>query len=90
MNENIYHIKSSANYSNKLYAIMNTKTMKLETTLTNPGHKFWEVRGHCINALTNYKKKYERYNGYNGPCKMINPNDLKIVEFSLLLNGTID
>ena len=90
MNENIYHIKSNANYSNKLYAIMNTETNRLETKLTNPGHKFWEVKGHCKNALANYKKKYERCNGWNGPYKMTSPDNLKIVEFSLLLNGVVE
>lgn len=90
MNENIYHIKSSANYSNKLYAIMNTETMKLETKLTNPGHKFWEVKGHCKNALENYTKKYIK-----NPCKYEtlrypHPTILRVVEFSLLLNGYIE
>lgn len=90
MNKDIYHIKSSANYSDKLYAILNTETMKLETKLTNPGHKFWEVKGHCKNALDNYKKKYKRCEGWNGPKKMTNPDNLKIVEFSLLLNGYLE
>lgn len=87
MNENIYHIKSNANYSNKLYAIMNTETNRLETKLTNPGHKFWEVRGHCINALINYQRKYEKSLVKD---RMVNPAVLKAVEFSLLLNGFVE
>lgn len=82
MNENIYHIKSNANYSNKLYAIMNTETNRLETKLTNPGHKFWEVRGHCKNALMNYRKKYEKS---ANKVRMVNPDDLKVVTFNLSL-----
>ena len=84
MNENIHHIKSNANYSNKLYAIMNTETNRLETKLTNPGHKFWEVKGHCENALVNYQRKYEKSLIKTG---MVNPAVLKIVRFSLLLDG---
>lgn len=87
INGDIYHIHSNANYSNRLYAIMNTTTGKLETKLTNPGHKFWEVRGHCKNALLNYQKKYEKS---SNKARMVNPNVLKIVEFSLLLNGYLE
>lgn len=90
MNENIYHIKSNANYSNKLYAIMNMETNRLVTNLTNPGHKFWEIKGHCKNALNNYEDKYKRCNEYNGSTKMIDPNNLRVVEFSLLLNGVLE
>ena len=90
MNENIYHIKSSANYSNKLYAIMNIETNKLETNLTNPGHKFWEIKGHCKNALNNYIKKYHSNVAKNNLLKMPHPNVLKIVEFDLLLHGYLE
>ena len=90
MNSDIYHIKSNANYSNKLYAIMNTETNKLETKLTNPGHKFWEVKGHCKNALANYTKRNYKNVAKNNLLKMPHPNVLKIVEFSLLLNGYLE
>lgn len=82
INENINDNKNNVNYSNKLYAIMNITTGKLETKLTNPGHKFWEIKGHCKNALINYKKKYEKS---SNKVRMVNPDDLKIVRFSLLL-----
>lgn len=68
---------------NKLYAILNTNTGKLENNLTNPGHKFWEVRGHCKNALIKYRKHYEKN---SDKARMINPDDLKLVEFDLILN----
>lgn len=90
MNENIYHIKSNANYSNKLYAIMNTETNRLETKLTNPGHKFWEVKGHCKNALNNYKDKYNRNPSKCQTLRLPHPDVLRVVEFSLLLNGYLE
>lgn len=71
------------NITNKLYGIINTETLKLETHLTNPGHKFWEVKGHCVNALNEYKKKYEKSINKD---KMVNPNNLNIIEFDLIPN----
>ena len=70
------------NYPNRLYAIMNNETGKLETKLTNPGHKFWEIKGHCENALVNYHKKYEKSSNKE---KMVNPKVLKVVTFKLSL-----
>ena len=69
---------------------MNMETNKLETTLTNPGHKFWEVKGHCVNALNKYTEKY--FNNINkvNLLKQPHPNNLKVVEFSLLLNGVVE
>lgn len=69
---------------------MNTETGKLETKLTNPGHKFWEVKGHCINALNNYTERYVK-----NPCKYEtlsypHPTILKIVEFNLKINRFIE
>ena len=69
---------------------MNIETGRLETKLTNPGHKFWEVKGHCINALINYTKRY-----YDNVYKMNllkepHPDILKIVEFDLILNDYIE
>ena len=76
-------------YKNTLYAILNIKTGKFETKLTNPGHKFWEVSGFCKRALSNNKKAYyknpRRYETLNQP----HPDDLKIVEFGLTVNGFI-
>lgn len=79
-----------SNYSNKLYAIMNIETGKLETKLTNPGHKFWEVKGHCENALKNYNDKYIKQEAKMKVLKEPHPTKLKIVEFDLLLNNYIE
>jgi hypothetical protein len=65
---------------------MNTETSKLETKLTNPGHKFWEVKGHCVNALNNYKEKYYKNIHKINLLKMPHPDILKVVEFNLTLN----
>jgi hypothetical protein len=86
MNENMYHVKSNANYSNKLYAIMNTETNRLETKLTNPGHKFWEVKGHCKNALNKYTDKYNKNVAKYQMLNLPHPDLLKVVEFKLLIN----
>ena len=69
---------------------MNTETNRLETKLTNPGHKFWEVRGHCKNALDNYKDKYNRNPNKYQTLRLPHPDVLRVVEFSLLLNGYLD
>lgn len=79
--------KSGANYSSRLYAIMNIKTGKLETKITNPGHKFWEIKGHCKNALDNYTEKYYNNLSKMNVLKMPHPNELKMVTFSLTLEG---
>lgn len=71
------------NVTKTLYGIVNLNNMKLMTTLTKPGHKFWEMKGHCINALNKYKKKYEKSINKD---KMINPNALIIIEFDLIPN----
>ena len=44
---------------NKLYAVIDISTNELVSNLTSPKHKFWEVKGHCKNALINYKEKYD-------------------------------
>ena len=79
-----------SNYSNKLYAIMNTDTGKLETKLTNPGHKFWEVKGHCINALNKYIENYWANISKSICLKKTHPDYLRVVEFKLTLNGFIE
>lgn len=44
---------------NKLYAVIDISTNELVSNLTSPKHKFWEVKGHCKNALVNYKESYD-------------------------------
>ena len=45
---------------NKLYAVIDISTNKLVSHLTSPKHKFWEVKGHCKNAMISYKKEYDK------------------------------
>ena len=45
----------------KLYAIIDISTNELVSNITNPGHKFWEVKGYCKIALMKYKKKYDKH-----------------------------
>ena len=39
-----------------IYAVRDKKTGKLVKDITNPGHKFWEVKGYCQKAIDNYNK----------------------------------
>lgn len=39
-----------------IYAVRDKKTGKLVKDITNPGHKFWEVKGYCQKAIDNYNR----------------------------------
>ena len=39
-----------------IYAVRDKKTGKLVKDITNPGHKFWEVKGYCQKAIDNYNE----------------------------------
>ena len=39
-----------------IYAVRDRKTGKLVKDITNPGHKFWEVKGYCQKAIDNYNR----------------------------------
>ena len=39
-----------------LYAVRDKNTGKIVKDITNPGHKFWEVRGYCQKAIDNYNE----------------------------------
>lgn len=54
----------------KLYAVRNKETGKLVTGLTNPSHKFWEVKGYCEDAIKHGKK--------------LGLNNLELVTFELV------
>lgn len=75
-------VDSRNNELNNIYGIVDVTTNKLISNITNPSHKFWEIKGHCINALLNYKRKYDR-SYYKST--MINPENLRIVKFKLLV-----
>lgn len=54
----------------RLYAVRNKDTGKLIKGLTNPSHKFWEVKGYCEDAIKNGSK--------------LGLNNLEIVTFELV------
>lgn len=57
---------------NTLYAVIDVSTNELVSCLTNPKHKFWEVRGHCNKAMVNYKKEYyKRINNLKQYAEMV-------------------
>ena len=39
-----------------IYAVRDKNTGNIVKDITNPGHKFWEVKGYCQKAIDNYKK----------------------------------
>ena len=39
-----------------LYAVRDKNTGKIVKDITNPGHKFWEVKGYCQKAIDNYNE----------------------------------
>ena len=60
-----------------IYAVRDKNTGKIVKDITNPGHKFWEVKGYCQKAIDNYNKGnyYSRRN----------PNyDLEMVTYKLV------
>jgi hypothetical protein len=40
-----------------LYAARDISTGKLVNDITNPGRKFWETRGNCVNAINAYNNR---------------------------------
>ena len=60
-----------------IYGVRDKKTGKLVKDITNPGHKFWEVKGYCQKAIDNYNRGnyYRRRNS---------TYDLEIVMFKLV------
>lgn len=60
-----------------IYGVRDKKTGKLVKDITNPGHKFWEVKGYCQKAIDNYNRGnyYRRRNS---------TYDLEMVTFKLV------
>ena len=60
-----------------IYGVRDKKTGKLVKDITNPGHRFWEVKGYCQKAIDNYNKGnyYRRRNS---------TYDLEMVTFKLV------
>ena len=61
-----------------IYAVRDKNTGKLVKDITNPGHKFWEVKGYCQKAIDQYNEGnyYSRRNN--------NDYDLEMVTFELV------
>lgn len=62
---------------NYMYAVRDVATGKLVTNLTNPGHKYWEKKGNCLNAIEAYNKR-SRY------CNRRHEGPLELVTFELV------
>lgn len=45
----------------KLYAVRDKKTGRFVSDITNPRHKFWEMKKFCESAIANYIKRNFRY-----------------------------
>lgn len=45
----------------KLYAVRDKNTDKFVNNITNPRHKFWEMKKFCESAIANYYKYHARY-----------------------------
>lgn len=54
----------------KLYCVRDKRTGKLVSNITNPRHKFWEMKAMAANAA---KCPHKKFNG--------TANDLEVVEF---------
>ena len=61
--------------SNKiyLYAVRDLATGKLVNGITNPGRKFWEKKGSCLDAIKTYNTRASYFNRkhYEGPLKLV-------------------
>lgn len=47
-----------------IYAVRDKNTGKIVKDITNPSHKFWEIKGYCQRAIDNYNEgnHYRRRN----------------------------
>lgn len=66
---------------NYMYAVRDAATGKLVANLTNPGHKYWEKKGYCLNAIEAYNKR-SRYcsHRYEGPLEVVTFELVEVVE----------
>jgi hypothetical protein len=56
-----------------LYGARDTSTCKLVNDITNPGRKFWEMRGNCVNAINSYnnRTRYDSRHPKHGPLELV-------------------
>ena len=63
-----------------IYAVRDKITGKIVKDITNPGHKFWEVKGYCQKAIDNYNRgNYYRRRNSTYDLEMVT---YKLVEVS--------
>ena len=48
-----------------LYAARDRNSGKLISTLTSPGHKFWQKRQDCMNAILKYNSGSSKHRNYD-------------------------
>lgn len=75
-----------------MYAVRDTATGKLVTNLTNPGHKYWEKKGNCLNAIEAYNKRSRYCNRrHEGPLELVTFELVEIIEPSAeAVSETVD
>jgi hypothetical protein len=61
-----------------IYGARDTLTGKLVNDITNPGRKFWEMKGNCMNAINAYNSR----TSYSGRWHKHGP--LELVTFELV------
>lgn len=56
-----------------IYCARDTLTGKLVNDITNPGRKFWETKGNCVNAINSYNNRthYDRKHPKHGPLELV-------------------
>jgi hypothetical protein len=56
-----------------IYGARDTSTGKLVNDITNPGRKFWEMKGNCINAINAYNNRtsYHGRRQHHGPLELV-------------------
>lgn len=59
-----------------IYGARDTLTGKLVNDITNPGRKFWEIKGNCINAINSYNNR----TSYSGRWHKHGPLELVVFE----------
>lgn len=62
-----------------IYAARDKNTGKLVKDITNPGHKFWEKKSYCEQAIDNYY-----YSSANRYLRERTKYDLELVTFELV------
>ena len=61
-----------------LYGARDTSTGKLVNDITNPGRKYWELKGNCIKAINAYNNRSSYYG------RRANHGTLELVTFELV------